>query len=1311
MDGLDEWVNENAGRVAAAAIETFIAERHLPALVSTRPFGLTRMRLAGEWQRADLAALSTDQQRELARQWFATAYRSGYSIPVADARQQRQTTQGEPGETQADHVVDGFLAEVGRVTELRRLAGVPLFLLALIGLRLAGVRLPNRRFEVYERVVGQLLKDHPASRATAAAVTSGENDLPVEDIRIILAHVAYAHQKRGDFGPVPEETIRRDVIAAFRDPDHLAKDAQSAADAARPFVHIAEGKLGVLVRQGPRELGFLHRVLLEQLAAEHAADRLELDELSELFADRAADPRWKEVLLATLWRLPRPQEVTRMVETLAEQACGSDPAALAARELLAEIVAGGYGLPAPRAGEHASTVLKAIDEQPYLPHRQRLLSAIVPGLNDPAVGTVIQEHLARWTVASQPLPSGVFYRLGQVSPDEVLDQPVWPALIAALLGEDLDVAHTAAWALADRYRTGVQHEQVGQELIACLHRVPTTYHAALVLLSLLLGWPDNGNVAELAAAARRRAVPSLRFIALAAALGVLDKSDTSRTPATDLPPGGPVLRDTEIDWLFDQLGIENWSHKGRRYMVEVLVAATQDRSEIADRVRNQCLAILRKDGVIRGDRAVAWAVLLTGHAEHPDVIAFVCDMLVNDGSYIHFLGTRTLAQAYAEHPQVALAVEKALETKESGHLETELHALAMIDHGPVMRAKLLASLAVSGVPHWAADALVQHWPEDEEVVSALRSALEGDPEHAARLANAAVRTLGPARAIERLLEVLTSLSTGGIQVRRDIVVDALLEACEALKATSGDLAERVATACLSALDNPADNYGADAEGRVVATLPTTTACRTRAQAMLTRPQVPLTALIAGYRTDRAALGPILRRLNEAHPPLPAAARYHLCLLLRDHPSDGPLIRRLSRHWQLESNDLVRSAATVAFHTQLRRDRDEGRVPDGEWDDALQVLRRVAVVQGYEQYPRRSAAWLGALLLDRIDVVGDLVDPYDGHPIRMPIGEQLTEVDVLSLGAIADNWLKLREHFGDVVLERFSGSRIPSQDSDEVWNLLALVANRQSILADELEDAIASRPELLSQDGVLAWYATSHHGEEALLDVLVSKVDADGTNVRSLSTTLIAEPQELGLEPEAVRARLRALLAEHERWLPPYQSGALEALADGFPDDDAVHACWSAFCEQRQQGRVTMHPRTYLPLVYAAVPSSELLKQIISDTAKVASWTNPYFDAQFTRAIVRRLRRDTEARVLVEASVRDPDTQDHWATQLASYLAAAHPLDKDVLTSLAARLEHQQAIAMPDAAVEPGTSDGSPIALVLLGLLDPSSLLEPTVGMA
>jgi hypothetical protein len=226
--------------------------------------------------------------------------------------------------------------------------------------------------------------------------------------------------------------------------------------------------------------------------------------------------------------------------------------------------------------------------------------------------------------------------------------------------------------------------------------------------------------------------------------------------------------------------------------------------------------------------------------------------------------------------------------------------------------------------------------------------------------------------------------------------------------------------------------------------------------------------------------------------------------------------------------------------------------------------------------------LGVILLDRLDL---LDGPPAGRGLtRLNLGETLEPADMVLLSAVADNWPRLREHFGDQLIDRLSASSFPHEGSTMTWNRLALVADRHPVLGQELGQAVANQPALLDNDGVLAWYATTRHGDDDLADVLVGRLD-DSTNARTLASMLLADPHNLGLGPDDVQARLQSLFDPGRTWYLPYQSGALEALSDGSPGNALVRRFWEMVADLRRQGEpVYMHPRTYFPLVYAAVPA-------------------------------------------------------------------------------------------------------------------------------
>ena len=312
--------------------------------------------------------------------------------------------------------VDDFLSKVSDAPGLRAISGTPLFLVLLVGLHLSNVAtLPVERFDVYDQAVKLLVADHPAKRRVAASVTTPRQKLSDSQLRVILARVAFVSQDRGDISTFQEEVLRKDFLQALRDPTYLSMEPAAAADTADQLLDIAEGDLGLLVRKGPRELGFLHRILQEQLAAEFISDRLNPTDMNALFLDHVGDPRWREVLLATMWRLSRPDELSALVDVV-RQRIDETPTGLRAREILAEVTFGTYDLPATDINQSVPEIIDVIETHPYGPHRVRLLDSVLAGLEGAATGDTVQECLERWTLLLRPVSEGLVGEIAQLSP-------------------------------------------------------------------------------------------------------------------------------------------------------------------------------------------------------------------------------------------------------------------------------------------------------------------------------------------------------------------------------------------------------------------------------------------------------------------------------------------------------------------------------------------------------------------------------------------------------------------------------------------------------------------------------------------------------------------------------------------------------------------------------------------------------------------------------------------------------------------------------------------------------------------------------
>ena len=429
-------MNDQAGHYAIAALETFAAARSIPLVVSARPYGLARLPLGAGWAYKRIAPLTNYQQRWLAQHYFRAVLDSE-DRPLSHESIERS--------------VDDFLSKLRDAPGLRAISGTPLFLVLLVGLHLSNVStLPVERFDVYDQAVKLLVADHPAKRRVAASVTAPRQKLSDSQLRVILARVAYETQNRGDISTFQEEVLREDFLQALKDPTYLSLDPAAAADTADQLLDIAEGDLGLLVRKGPRELGFLHRIIQEQLAAEFISDRLNPTDVNALFWHHVREPRWHEVLLATMWRLSRPYELTDLVDVVRKQ-IDETPAGLRAREILAEVTFGPYGLPATDINQNIPEIIDVIETHPYGPHRARLIDSVLAGLEGAATGDTVRDCLERWTLLLRPMSEGLVREIAQLSPDEELSPIICKLLLLAVRNPNSWIAYASASAIASRF--------------------------------------------------------------------------------------------------------------------------------------------------------------------------------------------------------------------------------------------------------------------------------------------------------------------------------------------------------------------------------------------------------------------------------------------------------------------------------------------------------------------------------------------------------------------------------------------------------------------------------------------------------------------------------------------------------------------------------------------------------------------------------------------------------------------------------------------------------------------------------------------
>ena len=957
VDGLDEWKTEAAALIALDELRIYVGERDLRAIATTRPNAFQQLgEPPGDWAACRLAALDTDQQRDVIERllaWAASAENEG-RIPKSSfgARQ--------------------FVEELSKAPDLRELAAIPLTLVFLHWIRTRDAQLPRDRFQAYAALVDLLLDRYPAKRTAATGIVG--NVAPMlreEDARLALGRVALALHESGGV-----EVAKVDAVAAARSllVDEEIGPGLPQADAKRMAAELLDHsmeKLGLLLElPGSGNLAFLHRSVQEHLCASYLA-RTPLADQKRFIEERGVDPRWKEVILNLLHLTIRPGEVDELVKTLRElrRKAGWDEG----DPLMAEIGVGRFGCSSRLAGELVEEVATECETfarpSVSIPISLRLIEGLEGGRDEGAMRRRIRSWLA-------PQPWGLSGLLAGMQ-EWAVDSGVDRLLFRACFSAEVQDARSAADTLTERCRA--QGEEPST-LLDALERPLMPSARGAILESLARYWPQNSRVKQDLLDCRSSGCAELKLVSITSSVrhGTHDKNDLAELLELAREDSGIDYqwRSTLIDTL-----IEGW---------------TRD-----PRLKQACLEDIRAgrrpyEGL---DHGLAETVLLGAFPEDPDAVRYAVAQIKDER--FPFLtmrqwGWRALAQNFADSPELVAAADRWIVEQEFN--EPEVSFAALIGRTETAKGKLLEDLRNSSLPFWAARSLLDGWGvSDGEVREALVDVARGEASQASMIAHFLPRLpLSNSYVGDRLVALLEDPSVP----RGDLIMQAVLDL------EDPELNDRILDPALVALERRR-GLGWDLLGYLIRLNPEDNRVRSLALDSLRQREPPWFSLAQAYGKDEE----IRHRLIEHGAPLsnqnrsrgwqalaPLAERQtSVASMAASYPveSDGPTATTMARAW-------ARSAGT-----EEQRERMV--------DAAVTELRG-----GGPRWEGHAQAGLAVLLeLQRLDAYSR-VEPFGKEKrFTVPITDYLnSNVEIAS--TIVDHWDEVIEEFGADYASVFRG---------------------------------------------------------------------------------------------------------------------------------------------------------------------------------------------------------------------------------------------------------------------------------------------------
>ena len=955
VDGLDEWRDEGAARIALQLLHVFIGQRNTPAVLVGRPQGLNALGpFPPGYREAVLAPLDRPQQRAIVER-------------LLNAR--------ESAATQAD----AFFRELDQLPALRAIAGVPLLLGLLLRQHLEHARLPVSRFRVGERMVETLLRDHPIRRQQAVLVCATPL-LAERELKEAFAYVAWRTHTERPEGLVENDTLREWLVTFFADAEHgLGYSRPEARSLGDEFLRHGEREFGVIVERAPGWSGFAHRTIQELLAAEYFGT---IDRPTQfvLLREHAAQSHWREVMLAWCHRRS-PPDFAEIVTTLEELTEISD---LVARhritEFLAELATGDFGLPTSLARRLTDRLVNTVWVCEWPRHRRRLLELALDGLHGGhAVRSIVQNAVRAWF----PGRLGASYRLAS-------RMAKWPSssdLIEALIRTLHHEEESAQRAAADALGFFASSDPAVADRLA--HLAETSIRAttrACALEALGRGQIDDPRLLDITERERRSGSGEIAITAIT--IRIRKKLQTHDDLRTLLRCAGRRPFRVDYSWRPDLIEalLNGWPRSAE-------AKAAVIKSIIRDRPLD--------DGM---EHEIAFPILIRGFSGDEDAALALVKFFQRSHAFIHleYDAQRWLpgnARWFAEHPAVSRAVESYL-FRDAHRDPYRFAQAALLTRTPRVKAHLLDAFRQSkSFGHWPAWALLEGWgTEDPEVATVLRETLNSQPESIAAMGDLIPRIFPEGdEARCKLLRCLDAneaewpwhLLSGFVAVDGNLRSPDVLESCLRLMERAPNWQRKHIRRYLI------EHAAPDARVRELAL------------AELDDHDGELTAVAEGFGHDAA----IRSRLIAVMVPLPAELRAIVVDRLAALPLDDAFAREMLAQFDLERDGEVKARAAVA---SVRRQQASGSLDPA----CVPGLRKMLHAVGLDNEERHEAAGAALLELREFNAIREEFSGRFSAGQRL-FGESLRHSRETISRQLARHWSELEGTLGKEAFAEFT----------------------------------------------------------------------------------------------------------------------------------------------------------------------------------------------------------------------------------------------------------------------------------------------------
>ena len=983
VDGLDEWINEDAAQLALTQLKVFVEQRNVPVVATSRPRAIERLTIpTNGWSLGRIADFSFDQQTALVAVWFEY---SNSHRPVSSN----------------DHNAEAFIAELRRSHDLKELAKSPLMLLFLIYHRIHRSALPEGRFKAYESIINHLISSQPKKRRLAANIVEDKSPIPTDDLVNAFARIAFEIQLQKATGTILKSDARQLLVSYLMD-DELGHGLgkPQAREISDRLLEFGQEEAGLMVYRSNDEIGFYHRTFHEYLAAYHLS-QLPLESQIRLVGTECQNPQWHESILCLFQLTRKKDDSEKLVAKLEQTAITASASGQKSIEsILAEVAFSDLGCPPKTAKRIAESLYRVIERGDWMPHRERLLGLAIDGIRSTTMKESVKKKLTFWFPGRVKWRAPVIEATANWEWTDELNECLWNNLHDS----DFSNQRAAAKVICEK-RKGDEATGVALSELASYH--PRASVRVASLEGLMLGWPSLANTEAAMQIATDSLHPQLQLLGLFWRIKNYRQNDEDKKL---------LLRLSR--W---QTGL----YEFRALISEAIVTGWPKDTDF----KQHCMdAVAGRNHLVSVDKTIATSVLLNGYQDDTDVVALCAKEMSSDHPFI-LTGLAdaiaSFSNSFPRNKELMDSVDTWLERQKFNGPD-EMKA-ALYTKSERARKKLLRLLSEDGTGwrFWAAEGLLQGWPGDPEALEQLRTIAKGENKYASGLSMQLSRIIADREeCIRRLIEFMDDDSVR----RHDLVVRAIVE-LEPI-GHGFDLVDMGLSKVIPKL-----GVGNMDVATITATLIKRFPDDARVQLLvhkclagridqLSKPSLSLIA--SCYPRNREIQNKILAIMS----PLPDPMRLVLVERLGSIHSEQHFVETLLSNYDDEFHGEVKTTASIAYHQALLTSGNSSA-------EAIINLKEGITCYGPDHEARRQAAFCGLTILKRLDVMTEAAEPTsDNRPFSINLIENSTYgTNVPLVQFILSNWTQIRLAFGDTFWRRLSKSEVDASKWQDFWNFL------------------------------------------------------------------------------------------------------------------------------------------------------------------------------------------------------------------------------------------------------------------------------------